>query len=196
MPTAIDHPSVRRVREALSGLGCADTIRLLPDSARTAAEAAAALGTQPAAIASSIVFGVDPDELAAADLGIMPGSLPEASDESAGAQLPQPPLEPVLVITSGAHRVNTAMVAELLEVSRLHRVDASFVRRMSGFAIGGVAPVGWLRGDEPWQPVTVVDIALAAQPRIWAAAGHPHSVFQTSYAALLRITGGQPGEVG
>ncbi len=67
---------------------------------------------------------------------------------------------------------------------------------MSGFAIGGVAPVGWQRDGEPWQPVTLVDVALAAEPRIWAAAGHPRSIFETSYAALLRITAGQPGEVG
>lgn len=194
MPTAIDHPSVRRVRAALTGLGCADTIRLLPDSARTAAAAAAALDTTPAAIASSIVFGVDPIELAAADLGVMPSSLTGTSDTSPpGAQRP---LEPVLVVTSGAHRVDTAMAAQLLEVSRLHRVDADFVRQMSGFAIGGVAPVGWERDGEPWQPVTLVDVALAAQPHVWAAAGHPHSIFETSYAALLRITGGQPGEVG
>ena len=101
----------------------------------------------------------------------MPSSLTGTSDTSPpGAQRP---LEPVLVVTSGAHRVDTAMAAQLLEGSRLHRVDADFVRQMSGFAIGGVAPVGWERDGEPWQPVTLVDVALAAQPHVWAAAIHP-----------------------
>lgn len=93
--------------------------------------------------------------------------------------------EPVLVMTSGAHRVDTALVAGALGVDRLDRASADFVRRHTGQVIGGVAPVG-----HPQPLRTVVDAALARYPQLWAAGGHPHSVFPTTYDELLRITGG------
>jgi prolyl-tRNA editing enzyme YbaK/EbsC (Cys-tRNA(Pro) deacylase) len=99
--------------------------------------------------------------------------------------------EPVLVMTSGAHRVDTTQVAALLQVEQVRRADADTVRTATGYAIGGVAPVGH---PEPLR--TLVDIALARYDVVWAAAGHPHAVFPTSYDELLRITGGTAAEVG
>lgn len=161
-----------RFRELLLASHHPDTVVALPDSARTAAEAAAALGTTAGAIASSLVFGID-------------------------AEPADAPLQPLLVVTSGAHRVNTAAVAELLGVPALHRVDAAFVRAATGYAIGGVAPVGWRREgtEQTYRPRTLVDVDLADYPDLWAAAGHPHCVFRTTYPALLDLTGGQPAQV-
>ena len=99
--------------------------------------------------------------------------------------------EPLLVVTSGRHRVDTARVAELLGVEGLGRADADFVRIATGFAIGGVSPVAHAR------PITtLVDLALADYEVVWAAAGHPHAVFPTSFEELVALTGGTPAIVG
>lgn len=98
---------------------------------------------------------------------------------------------PVLILASGAHRVDTARVARLLGVAALDRADPEFVRTHTGQPIGGVAPLG-----HPAPIGTLVDIALTAYDVVWAAAGHPSTVFPTSYDELLRITGGTPAEVG
>lgn len=91
---------------------------------------------------------------------------------------------PLLVITSGRHRVNTELVAQNLGVEKLHRADADFVREHSGFAIGGVAPLGWL------QPATIlIDETLNDYDVVWAAAGHPHAVFPTTFDELIKTTG-------
>jgi prolyl-tRNA editing enzyme YbaK/EbsC (Cys-tRNA(Pro) deacylase) len=98
---------------------------------------------------------------------------------------------PLLVITSGRHRVDTDRVAENLGVEKLHRVDADFVKSASGFSIGGVSPIGWLN------PATVlIDEALNEYEVVWAAAGHPHAVYPTSFAELVRVTGAKPLKVG
>ncbi|HVD63920.1 MAG TPA: YbaK/EbsC family protein, partial [Lapillicoccus sp.] len=97
--------------------------------------------------------------------------------------------EPLLILTSGAHRVDTSKVADLLELETVDMASADLVRDATGFVIGGVAPVGHVR------PVrTLVDVTLARYDSVWAAAGHPHAVFATTYDELLRITGGQPIE--
>lgn len=98
---------------------------------------------------------------------------------------------PLLVLTSGGHRVNTAKVAALLGISDLRRADPEFVRTHTGQAIGGVAPIG-----HPAPIGTLVDIELARYDEVWAAAGHPASVFPTTYDELLRITSGTAAEVG
>lgn len=152
------HPSVENVVAALRRDGAAGEVRVLTQSARTAAEAAAALGCEVGAIASSLVFAADD--------------------------------EPVLVLTSGAHRVDTTAVAGLLGVQRVRRADPDTVRRATGQVIGGVSPVGH---PEPLR--TLVDTALAAHDVVWAAAGHAHAVFPTTYDELLRLTGGSPAEV-
>ena len=98
--------------------------------------------------------------------------------------------EALLVLTSGAHRVDTAKVAALIGATKVRRADPEFVRDRTGFVIGGVAPVGHTN------PVrTLVDVALADYEQIWAAAGHAHTVFPTTYAELVRLTGGTPAEV-
>jgi prolyl-tRNA editing enzyme YbaK/EbsC (Cys-tRNA(Pro) deacylase) len=96
---------------------------------------------------------------------------------------------PVVVIASGANRVDAARAASLLG-TRLRRADAEFVRAATGFAIGGVAPVGFLR-----PPRILLDRDLLALDPIWAAAGSPMHVFQTTAEALLRLTGGQAAEL-
>lgn len=98
---------------------------------------------------------------------------------------------PLLVMTSGAHRVDTARVAKVLDVSSVERADAKSVRAWTGQVIGGVGPVA-----HPAPIRTLVDNWLAKYDVVWAAAGHPHTVFPTSYAELLRITNGVPADVG
>ena len=98
---------------------------------------------------------------------------------------------PLLVLTSGAHRVDTEAVARLLGVPEVRVAKPDFVREHTGQAIGGVAPVGHLA------PIgTLVDVELARFEQVWAAAGHPHTVFPTTYDELLRLTEGSPAEVG
>jgi prolyl-tRNA editing enzyme YbaK/EbsC (Cys-tRNA(Pro) deacylase) len=161
-PDAVaDHPSVARVRAALQAAGAHDDrVVVLDEHARTAAAAAEQLGVTVAQIANSLVFAV-PDVLVAAGR------------------------RPLLVLTSGAHRVDTAKVAALVGVPRLERADPDFVRASTGFAIGGVAPVGHLAPIE-----TLVDVALSQHDQVWAAAGHARTVFPTTFDELVRLTGG------
>ena len=98
--------------------------------------------------------------------------------------------QPLLILTSGAHRVNTAFVAEFLGVATLDRADADFVRIHTGQAIGGVGPVG-----HPHPIGTLVDIDLMNHDVIWAAAGHPHTMFPTTFADLVRMTDGTVTQV-
>jgi len=160
MENVLQNPSVQRVSAKLKELGVEGEVHVLSDSARTAQEAADALGILVGQVASSIVFKLD--------------------DES-----------PLLVITSGRHRVDTKLVAEKLGVAKLHRVDADYVKEKSGFSIGGVSPVGWVN------PATIlIDEALNDYQVVWAAAGHPHSVYPTTYAELIKCTGARPMVVG
>ena len=99
---------------------------------------------------------------------------------------------PLLVITSGRHRVDAELVAKELGVEKLHRADADFVRQWSGFAIGGVSPLGWISKPE----ITLIDEALNDYAIIWAAAGHPHAVYPTTYKELIGITDATPMVVG
>jgi len=153
------HPRVAEVVQLLRAAGVPGAVRVLPDSARTAADAAAGLGVPVGAIADSLVLDV-------------------------GGQ-------PLLVLTSGAHRVSEPLVAELLGVPAVTPATPEFVRQHTGQAIGGVAPVG-----HPEPIGTLVDVELARHAQVWAAAGHPSAVFPTSYAELLRLTDGTPAEVG
>jgi prolyl-tRNA editing enzyme YbaK/EbsC (Cys-tRNA(Pro) deacylase) len=160
MESVLQNPSVQRVSAKLKELGVEGAVHVLSDSARTAQEAADALGILVGQVASSIVFKLD--------------------DES-----------PLLVITSGRHRVDTKLVAEKLGIAKLHRVDADYVKEKSGFSIGGVSPVGWV------SPATIlIDEALDDYEVVWAAAGHPHSVYPTTFAELLECTGAKPMVVG
>ena len=160
-----EHPAVLRVRQALKDGQVPASVVVLDEHASTAAAAAQQLGVQVAQIANSLVFAVPDDDA--------PG------DRRA-----------LLVMTSGAHRVDTSRVAAILGVDRLERADPALVRSATGFAIGGVAPVG-----HPAPLQTLVDVTLAEHSQVWAAAGHPRAVFRTSYGQLLRLTGGQAAEV-
>jgi prolyl-tRNA editing enzyme YbaK/EbsC (Cys-tRNA(Pro) deacylase) len=161
MEGVLEKSAVKRVNDALISNGISGQIKVLSQSARSAAEAAAALGIEVGQIASSIIF-----------------KLPNET--------------PLLVITSGRHRVDTDLVANQLSVDNLGRVDADYVKELSGFSIGGVAPIGWINPPA----TTLIDLALNDYDVVWAAAGHPHAVFPTNYAELLTCTGAKPMIVG
>lgn len=160
MSSIFENSSVHRVQSLMKELGMKGEVTALADSARTAKEAADALGIEVGQVASSIVFKLDDDS-------------------------------PLLVITSGRHKVNTELVAQNLSQSKLHRVDADYVKEKSGFSIGGVSPIGWVSSA-----TILIDVALNDYDVIWAAAGHPHSVFPTTYAELIACTGATAMVVG
>jgi prolyl-tRNA editing enzyme YbaK/EbsC (Cys-tRNA(Pro) deacylase) len=148
----------RIVQQRLADEGLDVRVRELPDSARTAAQAAAALGCEVGAIASSLLFLADG--------------------------------EPLLVMTSGRHRVDTQMLAANTGALEVAMASAGEVRRITGQAIGGVAPIG-----HPAPVRTVVDEALREHPVVWAAAGTPHTVMPLTFEQLVSLTGGQPVKV-
>lgn len=150
-----------RAAEAMKSLGVQGSIVALSQSARTAQEAADALGVEVGQIASSLIF-----------------TLP-----TGGA---------LLIITSGRHRVDTNLVAQNLKIDSLGRVNADFVKEISGYSIGGVSPLAWISKPE----ITLIDEALSDYDVVWAAAGHPHAVYPTSFTELLECTGAQPMVVG
>jgi prolyl-tRNA editing enzyme YbaK/EbsC (Cys-tRNA(Pro) deacylase) len=156
------HPHAVRIQQALTEAGALGRARMLDDSARTAAEAASALGVEVGQITNSLVFVINEDRP-----------------------------EPLLILTSGRHRVDTARVATLLGVTKISRADADFVREHTGASIGGVSPIG-----HPAPLRTLIDIALGDYDVVWAAAGHSHAVFPTTFEELVRITDGRPAEVG
>jgi prolyl-tRNA editing enzyme YbaK/EbsC (Cys-tRNA(Pro) deacylase) len=161
MDGILEKSAVKRVQQALISYGASGQIKVLANSARSAAEAAAALGIEVGQIASSIIF-----------------KLPDQS--------------PLLVITSGRHRVDTELVAKQLGEDKLDRVDADYVKEKSGFSIGGVAPIGWIN-----QPnIVIIDQALNDYEVVWAAAGHPHAVYPTTYNELIKCTSARPLIVG
>jgi len=96
---------------------------------------------------------------------------------------------PLLVLTSGAHRVDAAWLGDRLG-GTIARALKDVVKQATGQVIGGVAPLG-----HPSPLRTLVDVALADFPVVWAAAGHAHTVFPTTFDELVRITGGEPTEV-
>jgi prolyl-tRNA editing enzyme YbaK/EbsC (Cys-tRNA(Pro) deacylase) len=159
-----DHPNVRAVQDALAF-----------------AEAVDGSG-QPSRI-RILPDAVHTAALAAEALGVEVGQIANSLIFSADGQ-------PLLVMTSGAHRVDTAKVAAALGLSRLDRAKPDFVREHTGQVIGGVAPLG-----HPKPVRTLVDADLAGYDEIWAAGGVPQSVFPTTYAELLRITDGIAAEV-
>jgi prolyl-tRNA editing enzyme YbaK/EbsC (Cys-tRNA(Pro) deacylase) len=99
---------------------------------------------------------------------------------------------PLLIITSGRHRVDTALVAKNLGIAELGRADANYVKEVSGYSVGGVSPIGWMTKPE----ITVIDQALSDYDVVWAASGHPHAVYPTTYAELITCTSAQPMVVG
>ena len=147
---------VQRVAAVLQSMGHGCAPVMLDDAARTAQQAADALGVSLGQIAKSIVFRRRVDEVA------------------------------VLVVTSGDQRVDEKKVEALVCVDgkRLGRADAAFVKSRTGFSIGGVAPLA-----HATPTVVLIDQSLFRFADIWAAAGHPHAVFQLSPADLQHLTG-------
>ena len=99
---------------------------------------------------------------------------------------------PLLIITSGRHRVDTELVAKNLNIAELGRADANYVKEVSGYSVGGVSPIGWITTPE----ITLIDEALNDYEVVWAASGHPHAVYPTSYSELIACTGATPMVVG
>jgi len=150
--------ATERVLETLRALGVAVEIREFPQSTRTAAEAAAAVGTSVAQIVKSLVFLADG--------------------------------RPVLVLASGAHRVDPVKLAAACGAHAARRADATTVRAVTGFAIGGVPPVGHAT------PLPVLlDRDLLRFDVVYAAAGTPHAVFPIAPDRLREITGATVADV-
>ena len=142
-------------------------------------------GADPARVARMTVLpdAVTTAAAAAAALGVEVGQIANSLVFDADG-------DPLLVLTSGAHRVDTGKVAALIGAKRVRRASPDFVRAATGQAIGGVAPVG-----HPAPLRTLVDRDLARYDEVWAAGGIPHAVFPTSYEELLAVTGGEPADV-
>lgn len=151
--------SARRVQQALEELGITCRVVELPDSTRTAVEAAQAIGCTVAQIAKSLIFKGEKSN------------------------------QPVLVIASGSNRVDEKILRDLLG-EKIGKADADFVRQQTGFAIGGIPPLGF-----PNPIRTFIDEDLLTFDEIWAAAGTPHAVFCLVPADLERMTGGQVARV-
>lgn len=150
--------SSRRVADLLAALGHDKSVVMLPESGKTSAEAAAGLGCSVAEIAKSIVFR-------------------RVADDAA-----------VMVVASGANRVDEAKVAAL--VGPLAKANAQFVKERTGYTIGGVCPIG-----HAGPTVMLVDRDLLQFDSIWAAAGHPHAVFNLTPAQLLAMTAAPVADV-
>ncbi|MFO1067904.1 MAG: YbaK/EbsC family protein [Geminicoccaceae bacterium] len=145
--------SVGRVRAALEAAGSPAAIVELAETARSAEDAARAVGCPLGAIVKSLVFAIDG--------------------------------RPVMVLVAGDRRCDTAALPAAFGIEgKARRADADLVREATGFAIGGVAPVGHSL------PV-VVDASLRRFAEVWAAAGHPHCVFRTTPDELLHLTDGR-----
>lgn len=158
------HPNVQAVQDALDDAG-----------ARTGAGESCQVKLLPDAVHTALA--------AAAALNVEVGQIANSLIFNADG-------DPLLVLTSGAHRVDTARIAADLGLGSLKRATPEFVREHTGQPIGGVAPLG-----HPKPVRTLVDTALAEYDEIWAAGGVPRSVFPTTYAELLRLTAGMPAEV-
>jgi prolyl-tRNA editing enzyme YbaK/EbsC (Cys-tRNA(Pro) deacylase) len=150
----LDRPAVKRVRDALVQAGLADTVVELADTARTAEDAAAAVGCELGAIVKSLCFSV-------------------------GNRF-------VMALIAGDHRCLEENLPTALKLrGNVRRPQASEVKGITGFTIGGVAPVG-LSHPLPM----VIDVSLKRFETVYAAAGHPHCVFAVGFNDLARITGG------
>ena len=148
--------SAKRVQDALTALNIETKVIELPESTRTAVEAAQAIGTTVAQIVKSLVF-----------CGKQSGNV-------------------VLIEASGVNRVNEKTVGELIG-EPIVKADADFVREKTGYAIGGIPPLGYAH---PMGAV-LIDEDLLQYSELWAAAGTPHAVFRLTPDQLVKITGGR-----
>lgn len=152
-------PSAQRVQDALQRLGFSYQVIELPQSTRTAADAAQAVGCMVGQIVKSLLF------------------------------IGKRTRRPLLVLASGANRVNEETLMQLVG-EPVEKADADSVRRQTGFVIGGVPPIGHA------QPIdTYIDQDLLRHEEIWAAAGTPHAVFRLTTTDLIQMTGGQVASI-
>lgn len=152
-------PSAARVQALLDAIGLGSSVVEHVASTRTSDEAAAAVGCTVAQIAKSLIFRAKPSGT------------------------------PVLVIASGANRVNEKAVGALIG-EKIERADPDFVRESTGFAIGGVPPIG-----HAVPPLVLIDDDLMGLGDIWAAAGTPNAVFRLTPDQLVSMTGGRVASV-
>ena len=148
-------PSAQRVQTLLDGFGHGHSVVEHEGSTRTSEDAANAVGCTVAQIAKSLIF--------------------RAKDSG----------RPVLVVASGANRVDEKAVGRLIG-EKIERADPDFVREATGFAIGGIPPIG-----HAVPPLVLIDADLLTLESIWAAAGTPNAVFRLTPAQLVAITGGR-----
>ena len=148
-----------RVQQALNACGLDSQVVRLPNSTRTAPEAAQAVGCEVGAIAKSLLFIADG--------------------------------EPVLVVCAGDRRVNTVAVANIVKAADVKMASADDVRTITGYAIGGVPPIGHAT---PLR--TLMDTSLLRWPLIYAAAGAPDALFLSDPNRLLEVSGATPADVG
>ncbi|MGW5879901.1 YbaK/EbsC family protein [Nocardiopsis terrae] len=153
-----------------------DEVEDLPERSRQVARALSAFGARGRvrALPASTRTAAEAADALGCEVGAIANSLVFMADG-----------KPLLVMTSGRHRVDLALLAERLGRTRIRRAEPEEVRSATGQAIGGVAPLG-----HPVPVETVVDPALADYPRLWAAGGTPNTIFPLDYAELVRITGG------
>ncbi|MEM7033728.1 MAG: YbaK/EbsC family protein [Chloroflexota bacterium] len=147
--------SAKKVQQALNAFGLNLNVVELPDSTRTAIEAAQAVACDVAQIVKSLVF----------------------RGGTSG--------QPILILVSGSNRVNEKALALIID-EPLEKADAAFVREQTGFAIGGIPPLG-----HTTKMTTYIDQDLLKHETIWAAAGTPHAVFQLASKDLARLTDGR-----
>ncbi|MGW8531170.1 MULTISPECIES: YbaK/EbsC family protein [Nocardiopsidaceae] len=150
----------------------------LPERSRQVVEALARFGARDRVreLPASTRTAAEAAEALGCEVGAIANSLVFMADGS-----------PLLVMTSGRHRVDVALLAERLGRQAIRRAEPGEVRAATGQVIGGVAPVG-----HPAPVETVVDTALEEYPRLWAAGGTPNTIFPTDYAELLKMTNGTP----
>lgn len=150
----VHHDSARRVADQLRGRGVVGPFLEFEESTKTARDAAAAIGCDVGAIASSLVFVLDD--------------------------------EPIIILKSGAFRVNLDEFVEVVGGRTIRRATADEVREATGQVIGGVSPIGW-----PGELRVFIDRYLGSYDRLWAACGTPNAVFETSLDELIELTSGQ-----
>jgi prolyl-tRNA editing enzyme YbaK/EbsC (Cys-tRNA(Pro) deacylase) len=146
-------PTAQKVQDLLIARGFECTVIEHAESTRTAQEAADRAGCQLGQITKSLIFK-----------GRQTG-------------------KPILVLTSGANRVNEKLISEYAR-EPIARADADFVREVTGFAIGGVPPIGHAQPME-----TYLDEDLLQYPTVWAAAGTPNAIFELKTSDLQKMTG-------
>ena len=166
---SIDTPATRQVRDALEKEGLAGRLTVLDETARSAEDAAAALGVAVQAIVKTLIFEFTASE------GPFKGQV-----------------FPIAALISGDRQCDTKAVAKIMEMEgKVSRPDAQRVKDITGYSIGGVSPIA-LNEDV----IVLIDTALSRSEIVWAAAGHTHYVFGVSFAELQRLTGGRvTGEI-